>query len=395
MHHGPGSGSSGIARRCVRGLGTCVFGGLLAAAPVLYFAAPHARTQASVLPPRRSWEMVTSGRYTKAWEKHLQESSPLTVQGRGLASEALYLLGLYDSERVHVGRDGWLFLRYGLDYNPAWWLNDQDRFAARRSRFLQALRQRAEAKDLRVLVLLVPDKDRIYPEKCWASGELPPAKRGLYGLLRRELADHGFAVVDGERAMLAAKAQAPDQLLFHPRDSHWTLHGAMVFAAAVRARIAELGWEELLGPELAYRRAPIDAAFDPDLVGMLGFRVGGALQQRLRHRHQGEVPVPPEPGFGLVQPSAGVALAGTSYSANGLTLALPLALSRRIDMRGVVEGRGPFPGLLQTLAAIESGQLRARLVLWEWPERCVLEGGEFESGEKWGWLYPPDLGAGR
>lgn len=382
--------NDGIARPVLRALATLLLLALACSGPVLYFAWPHAKTTASIPLPEFRRATFLDGTYMHTLEVHLRESSSLTSYVRGLMSEGLWLTGLLDSEKVKFGSDGWLFLRYGLDFDPRWWNEPNYAFEAKRRTFLTELAKNARAADLAVLVAIVPDKDRIYPEKCWPSGKIAEAKTELYAQLRREIEQCGLATLDAVPAFEAYKTQHPSELLFHPLDTHWTLTGANVFARAISARIAELGWQDRLGPPAGYRKMHVESNFQPDLVRMLGFRTGSSLDTTLVGTHWGDMPTMPDGSpIQSMQPDALVALAGTSYSANGLQIELPLVLDRAIDLRGVIEGKGPFPGLLATAEAIAQKKLPTRLLIWEWPERAVLEGGVFPSGEPWGWLYAP------
>ena len=384
------SSNDGFARRALRAVATLLLLGLAASGPLLYFAAPHAKTTASLPLPPLSRRGFLDGSYMKTLEVHLRESSYLTGYLRGLMAEGLWLTGLLDAERVHSGKDGWLFLRYGLNFDPVWFEEPKYEFEAKRRAFFSDLARNAKAADIAILVAVVPDKDRIYPEKCWASGAIPAVKQGLYTRLQLELAQSGLECVDGATAMESYKREHPNEWLFHPLDTHWTLTGANVFARAIAAKIAKLGWQDRLGPPAQYLKIHVESDFATDLVRMLGFRSGGRLERSLTGRHWGDMPTMPDGSpVQIEQPQALVMLAGTSYSANGLQLELPLVLDRAVDLRGVIEGRGPFPGLAAAAALIAQKQVACRLIVWEWPERSVLEGGVFPSGEQWGWLHAP------
>jgi hypothetical protein len=213
--------------------------------------------------------------------------------------------------------------------------------------------------------------------------------------MQKELADCGLRSVDGLSAMLAHKEAHPEELLFFPRDTHWTTLGARIIAKATHDRLRELGWLDRIGPKLGTVRGPTQRKeVPPDLVGMLGFREGSALAKSLAQEIVFEMPQPPD-GVELASlrfDEAKIALCGTSYSWAGFNIELLLELDRLVEVRrGVVSAKGPHAGLVASLDAIRSGEMHPRVIVWEFPERSLLEGGKLADGKDFGWLYPPEV----
>ncbi|MGA0606039.1 alginate O-acetyltransferase AlgX-related protein [Phenylobacterium sp. VNQ135] len=152
-------------------------------------------------------------------------------------------LGVSGSEKVIVGRDGWLFFDNGTHLGSA--RNDPAYTDAQAGQWLAGLAGRTEALRARgatYLVVAAPDKETVYPElgPRWFKGpnlnrpaELLPA--------------------------LAASSQAGEVLYLHealeqptrwglktytPNDTHWTGLGAYYGYAAVMRRLQALGVAE-------------------------------------------------------------------------------------------------------------------------------------------------------
>lgn len=185
----------------------------------------------------------------------------------------------------------------------------------------------------------------------------------------------GFVVVDLHTPLAASRLERPDVLLYHPRDTHWSLEGAVIAARAVDAALRDAGLAEQIGAPVPYHPTPlVDHAVVGDLLPMLGFAPDGRL---------GGLPKMPDQLFALwlhgrplevAQPDARLALCGTSFSDVHFGLALCAATRVAIDREGVRIGGGAFAGLFTTLAAIARGDKQARVVVWEFVERQLVYG---------------------
>jgi len=132
----------------VRWHGVVVFLLLIGSVPLVHLAwhwiagmdEPIVLTRNQKPRPPLSWSRTRPGQWQWALdlEQHLQEASPIVWWLRGNYNELRYLLGLYASDSVAVGRDGWMFLPQSL--HP-----DEDalrRSAVKRAQFLARLHAR-------------------------------------------------------------------------------------------------------------------------------------------------------------------------------------------------------------------------------------------------------------
>jgi hypothetical protein len=178
--------------------------------------------------------------------------------------------GVSGSERVIIGRDGWLFFDNGTHLGAA--RNDPALPPAEVDAILTSLAGRTEAaarKGARYLVLVPPQKEIIYPQMGppWYRGP-DPARPGA--MLPR-LAQASQA---GEVLYLGDALVQPTHWglkTFSPLDTHWTGLGAYEGYAALMRRLQALGVTTEGPRPLTDFREAHPRSYDPhDLAQMLG-----------------------------------------------------------------------------------------------------------------------------
>lgn len=190
-------------------------------------------------------------------------------------SRLLLALGISSRREVLIGSDGTLFydllrLRgcgrapgYGATSAlPRHHLDLVARVLAERHAWLAA-------RNIRYLVVLIPDKQNVYPER------LPAAERALVqpGSVATQVADHlrnstDVRVLDLTPALRAAK---PLGELYYRYDTHWTPLGATVGAAAILQALRR-EWPDIppFPPADAWERARPESPPHLDLARLLG-----------------------------------------------------------------------------------------------------------------------------
>ncbi|MCA8950955.1 MAG: hypothetical protein KDE27_15735 [Planctomycetes bacterium] len=342
------------------------------------------RSQTEV--PELTFDSFTDGTWATAMERHLREASPIVWRLRGTWNELLFRFGIVQNAGVVLGKDSWLFKAETL--RPGMFRFERE--APERRRFLAALRDRVRAAGAELVVSLVPDKARVYPELAYEDGRLAPAKAPIYGAMLTELHELDIPVADVASAILLAKAAAPDQLFYYQRDTHWRPEGALAGGQAIAAVIESLPVGRALAPRLtAELGARTITKAVGDLAGMLGLLTrelpleGGRLRAQpvsiftadlamdrefygvvLKDRARLVPPLPEDP-------ATEVLLIGTSFAeANGAG-ALALALGRPV--RAVIGfGASGFNGLHDLRDELREGT-RAKVVVWEIVERGLFE----------------------
>ena len=321
-------------------------------------------------------------------ERYLQSNSPIVWQLRGAYNEHRYQLGIYHSDAVYFGGDNWAYITDTLRPD----VEILNQHAAQRIKFLHRVRDRAKELGLFLVVTLVPDKVRIYPQYAYPDGQMPADKAGVYDRLLAEFESAGIATVDLAQAISAAK-QSGALPLYYSRDSHWRGTGALAAASATAALIerrvpaGELGAR--LPTELGPGRSVVGLA---GLVGTAGFRTfeqdsGGKYPMTLsasrvaallsETKRYYSVQVAGQPSTPMLTPErlgqARVLQAGTSFSGDNGTAALTLVLGRPVEAE-VIPGAAGLAPLAECLrrAAAEPG--RYRVLVWEIVERGMFSG---------------------
>ncbi len=138
------------------------------------------------------------------------------------------------SNKVYIGRDGWLFERQPADplghLTPAQMTELEQSFVA--------LADLLAKRGMRLVVVGQPQKIRIYPEMA-ADGQPVPRPDDNTDKLRQFLASQPSLIfVDAEAILKRAKAETSEPL-FLRTDLHWNEVGALPVVKEIIARIAD------------------------------------------------------------------------------------------------------------------------------------------------------------
>ena len=384
---------------------------LLAAVPAVHVVwhgllgrdEPLLLTRSQVPPPTATSASVLDGSWMLAKEKQLREDSPITWWLRGSWNELKYRAGVPQSPLVHFGKDEWFFIQESVFPDRAAW----DRATPQRRQFLRDVKAMVEKAGAELFMAIVPDKATVYPDRCYADGQLPACKAGNYAAMLAELGELGIPTADLAAAMAPARsemaaARAADPQgdpakydLYFARDTHWRPQGALAGGRAMA-----LALEARFGSKLA-PRVPMElgALTEIRLLGDLSANLGLAtievpdvqmerrtvplslLSERLAEV-RGYYGVNLRTPNGAVtldghDPAAEVLVIGTSFSEENGRSALSLFLGRPVRSV-IVRGAAGMKPLRAALDELQKGT-RAKVVVWEMVER-----GQFEPV----WLEP-------
>lgn len=224
------------------------------------------RTLASLPAAPRSWRQLRA--WPKAADAYVADHFPLRPHLIGALNSLRYLAGVSGSDRVIVGRDGWLFYDNGTHLGAA---RDDPAFTDAAARdWLAALAGRTEALKARgaaYLVVIGPDKEVVDPQHGprWFQGPDPNRAAALLARLNAE-------AQAGELIYPAAELtrQAHWGLEVYSRvETHWTGLGAYDAYAQVIGRLHAQGITDAPKPIEAFRE--IQDPFKPrNLAQMLG-----------------------------------------------------------------------------------------------------------------------------
>lgn len=209
------------------------------------------------------------------------------------------------NEQVYPGRDGWLFYRPAVDSLTGPGFLEEDILEARRvppidtepdpRPALLDLQDLLQARGIRMVVLPVPVKAAVHPEKLTPRPVQPPVRNASWDRFVNWLEREGIAVLD----------LAPARPQYLATDTHWTPEGMELAAKAladwIRASVP------LQGPETVWQREERQVEGLGDLARMLELPAGQRLFLPQR------VTVRPVSGW-RPDPAAEVLILGDSYT---------------------------------------------------------------------------------
>ncbi|MBW2459025.1 MAG: hypothetical protein JRI68_31285 [Deltaproteobacteria bacterium] len=322
---------------------------------------------------REEWFDGRAG--TKLERKLMNES----YVGRWLTAhhnELSYRLLRRTSPASWVGRDDWLFIPQRVrDLRPREW-EDLVRFDVAA---IVEMNRRVARSGARLVVALVPDRARIYPDKAYPTGTLPPGKAGFLPAMQAALTAQGVVAVDLTEAMAARRAAG--EQVFYSDDHHWTSTGAKAAAQGIVAALPPELREIVRGKEQRphYRETwKAKGKHRSSITVKLGFVPNGELENSFK------VPQPRVRQRGKKVKGFAESCAtywSTSYGLYGSPqfFANEVRCPVRILMKA---GAGSSWAPLRDLPKVaRAGGLEGRhLVIWEIPEYHLVDvGGKMPS----------------
>jgi SGNH hydrolase-like domain, acetyltransferase AlgX len=289
-------------------------------------------------------------------------------------------------EKVVLGSRGWYFFKPGLSYMlarpetapPANATNDP--VAA-----IVDFRDQLAAHGIRLLVMPVPNKDSIYPDRLTSRTK---TLRGVLAPRTRELLERlpaaNVEVIDLFKEFAEARQQSgstPQVPLYLAQDTHWSPAGVDLAAKAVARRLTALGWLRPGHVEYRERAAPVQRL--GDIVRMLQVPM---IERRLNPESVASVQVV---RYDNGQPyndgaDAEILVLGDSFmriyqqdQPNAAGFIAHLAKELKQPMMSLVNDGGGSTLVRQELRARPVFLKKKKVVLWEFVERDIgigLEG---------------------
>lgn len=198
-----------------------------------------------LLPEQVSWADIREGEITHRIARELAKV-PFAQRAADLERAASWLLIGDTGPRVRPGCPGWLFLADELKIHP-----QSEASAAARMEKVRAVHAWLGERNIRLLLVLVPDKSRIVSEQLCSLGRSPQ--------LAGRLAQWQQAVqAAGVPVLNLTDTLAPlGNAAFLRTDTHWSEAGASQAAQRVAREVRALGiepspvrqWTRSVGPE--------------------------------------------------------------------------------------------------------------------------------------------------
>lgn len=155
-------------------------------------------------------------------------------------NEVLYWGAREVSDKVVPGRGNWLFWN-GANFWPE--VPDETRPEfVKHFRFAGQVRRLIEEKGVGFIMILTPDKARIYPEMGFKDGKMPPDIEDLYRWYVQGLREQGIATIDIESRLLELRRTDPELMLYGPTDTHWHDPAVKLIAAEIAQMAYDGGW---------------------------------------------------------------------------------------------------------------------------------------------------------
>lgn len=311
-----------------------------------------------------AWQQFRDGELVRRLERQVDEAFVLREPSIALWADMNFVLFRAGRPGVLVGENDWLFSReeFYYDHRSEQWL-------ARNLPQIEAVACQLRRLDKALLVIPVPAKRRLYSR--WASHSVSAGMEQLYPRLTASLTRAGVPWLDTLTLMEVAARHEP---VFMRTDTHWSPHGASAVAEGVASRVP-------LSPQHAYRTQKVaEQRYQGDLLRYLPTSAGiGPQREEVLPRYQTASLTPAMDAdalLGDVMPS--VALVGTSYSAMD-EWHFPGFLKQRLGQDVLVyalEAQGPFAAMREFLASPAARDERVQQVLWEVPERALIQSME-------------------
>ena len=319
----------------------------------------------------------------QGFERQLEDSSVVAEAAR-MHCQWIGLLALKTGNReALMGRDGWMFYRTSLNSVIGRGFMDGPGEEGHPLDAIVRFRDSLEAQGVKLTLLIVPGKEKIYPNRLTRSGggyPAPPANVDTDEFLSA-LSEAGVDYVDATQVLWNAKRGGSD--LYLRMDTHWTPDGCAVVADAVATALPDLG-----PPTVAMRLEAVDVANRGDLYDMLDLPAlptpcepQTVTVHRIIDAGTGE-PVEPDPDSPIV-------LLGDSftnvYSVEemgwgdhaGLGEQLAYRLGHRIDV--IAQNDGGVNTARATLARSPGGLVGKKHVIWQFAARdLVVSNGDWK-----------------
>ncbi len=313
------------------------------------------------------------GRTTSALEKQIDKKLPLRKTLIAVANSLRFLLTGGGGEQVRVGRHEWLFLTEELRFDTAGGAN-----LNARAELLGAAARELDGMGVKLVVALVPDKARVYPEYL-SGGRYPEYNRPRYRDTLKALRSRNIAVIDLLEPLTSGATQSD---VYYRTDTHWNHTGAKIAADTIAAVVKQMGID--LGDTTPFSTTTSDETVERpgDLIRLMGLE---DTTEALRPRADREAPsetiqISTDNSSGLFgDAGVPVVLTGTSYSLRGNFHGfLQQALAAKV-LNAAKDGGGFLQAITDYLKDDSFRLAKPKLLIWEVPERFVCSEIDGES----------------
>jgi hypothetical protein len=207
----------------------------------------------------------------RSYEKKLEAAGWVGRFSRPLVQFAQFKWLNYGGEKAIVGPQGWYFFKPGLNYMLA--RPEIARAANATNDPVAAIvdfRDQLAARGIDLLVMPVPNKDSIYPDRLTSRAKnMEPLMAPRTRQLLERLNAAGVEVVDLFKEFSPTRQSGSNSVtpLYLAQDTHWSPAGVTLATRAAARRLTELRWVRLGNVNYGERPAPVQRL--GDIVHML------------------------------------------------------------------------------------------------------------------------------
>ena len=311
----------------------------------------------------------------RAFEKDLERSSVYAQQVRPWMQYFTYLVLRNPGEKAILGRDGWLFYKPDVQYlvepEPK---GSDDPVTA-----ILAFREELGRRGIRLMVIPMPGKPSVYPEKLTRRSGFRSPTRDTIARLRE-------AGVETPNLFDIFETKSPEGPYYLSRDTHWSGGAARIAAQTVARRIHDLGWLSPGSTEFDVK--PIRVRRRGDIMRMMQapqlerqFPPEEVRCEQVVRRETGELYQDDQHSTVLVLGDSFLRIYEKDEPSAAGFIA-HLARELRTPLTSIVNDGGASTLVRQELRRKPGLLTGKKLVIWEFVERDVRFGTE-------GWKYVP------
>ena len=320
----------------------------------------------------RGSRFVFNGTLARRLDQHLvQTRSFVFTKTRPFLSLWIFKLTGQAQASIGIGREGWLFHEWTLQDKGA----EGETATRKGARNLLRTCDLLKRSGIEVLMVVVPNKVRIYPEFLYPSGRLPVSREPAYARWIADLRAHGVRCVDLESVFRRARVdeKLPD-LLYFTGDHHWTDTGCMLACETVAREIRQMRkeWCDREPGRVKLRTSSRDPG-EESLYRLLGFPPGALKDVFVRESWF--VDVEPDSLFSNSdRQNSPIILNGDSYAALRLRMASYLEYQLQSPVRDISVAGGKMDvGLRKWLEGNALADKKPRILIWECWEATILQ----------------------
>ncbi len=220
----------------------------------------------------QTWQGIMDGERLRDFEDALEENSLFEDNGRQAFQFAAYLSTRALGEKATPGTGGWYFYTPGVKYLSEPYFRSPRSASFGKVDPVEAIVDFAaqlRARGIDLLVVPVPGKASVYPDKLTTAVEPGDPVYTNTTLLRQELAASGIETYDLHADLVRARVADPDgERLYMKSDTHWTGAGIQITARVLADRIRRGGWAPPPPETPRYRRSEVQVQRFGDIAEM-------------------------------------------------------------------------------------------------------------------------------